>query len=77
MFLTCCAVCAITGVKGQFAEVVGVEEKRDGRRDGLARLIFSPCPGEEIECGVFGPVSSKDDCGVILRYITGEKVLYG
>jgi len=58
------------------AWVVGREEKRDGRRDGLARFNFGPCPGEEIEYGVFVPVYSTGDCGVILQYISCEKMLY-
>ena len=57
--------------------MVGVEEKRDGRRDGLARLNVGLCAREEIECGAFVPVYSRDDCGVVLQYIAREDVLYG
>lgn len=57
--------------------MVGVEEKRDGRRDGLARLNVGSYPSEEVEYGVFVPVYSGDDCGVVLQCIAREEVLYG
>lgn len=58
------------------AEVVGWEEKRDGRRDGMARFNFGPCPGGEIENGIVAPVYSTGVCGVIKQYASEGEVLY-
>ena len=65
------------GRERSLAEVVGREEKRDERRDGLARLNFGSCAGEGIEGGAFVSVYSTGDCSVILQYITREAVVYG